>query len=340
MKAVTLSGPGRTEYKGLEDLVLDKPGWVRIRVRSVGLCGSDIQKINSEIEPSTYLRSNILGHELAGEITEVGDRVNNVRVGDRITANPLIPCYRCQPCQRGSYGLCENLLSIGKALPGAFAEEVLVPAENVRKLKDKISFDEASLTDVVAVALHSYHLAGSPKMKNILIHGDGPVGLVCTQILKNNRNIIDVIGKHHQYPVELSGGVFIPLGAANELPPKNYDIIIECVGRRQEETLNQSARLIRPSGTIVVNGVFEVGYKGSLVYRDLFIKEATLRGSNSYGLWHGNSEFDQALGLIEQGCMDMSRIITHVLPLDRFNEGLELVNNKEKSKAIKIIYKP
>ncbi|MHA1873835.1 MAG: zinc-dependent alcohol dehydrogenase [Candidatus Heimdallarchaeaceae archaeon] len=339
MKAIMLSKPQKPELKELEDLVLDKPDWVKIKVRAVGLCGSDMQKINSSIDPSAYLKTHILGHEFSGEILEIGHQVKEIGLGDRVTASPLISCSSCLPCQEGHYQLCYNIESIGRTLPGAFSEQVLVPAKNIRRISNNITYEQAALTDLVAVAVHNYHLAGSPKGKEILIFGDGAVGLSCLQVYGQANNV-DLVGKHHKHKVEQLGGRYIDASVIRNLPDNSYDIIVETVGREQNKTLSESIRLVRPQGKIVVAGVYASRYKGQFLFRDLFYKEVLLQGSNSYGYWSGRDEFSIALELIESGRFNTSEIITHVLPLTQFLEGVRFMNEKDKSRSVRVIYKP
>ena len=340
MKAIVLIKPQNPEYKELEDLILDKEDWVKIGVKAVGLCGSDMHKINSSNEPSSYLNIHVLGHEFSGIILEKGSQVHGLDLGERVTASPLIPCGSCEPCKEHHSQLCDNIDSIGRTLPGAFSEQVLVPAKNIRKIIDSTSYEQACLTDVIAVAVHNYHLAGSPIRKNVLIIGDGAVGLSCLQVYAEHKNIIDVIGKHHKPKIESLNGTYIDISQINNLQNNQYDIIIETVGRAQEETIAQSIRLIKPQGRIIVAGVYESGYQGNILFRNLFYKEATLQGSNSYGVWNGIDEFDAALQMMENGTIQSKELITHQLPLKLFLQGVNLMNNKNESKAIKVIYIP
>lgn len=339
MKAIRIRKSKIPEYTELSDLVLDKDKWVKIRIKAVGLCGSDIQKIGSEVDPSN---TEVLGHEFSGYIKEVKGSSDNFKIGDRVTAIPLIPCYSCATCKGGSHHLCNNLNSIGKTLQGAFAEHILVPSRNVRKISERLSYEVASLTDVVAVAIHSYHLAGSPKNKDILIYGDGSVAVTCLQVYKNYGNRVTLIGKHKKN-LELSkslGAIIKEISKVDELKSNNYDVVVESVGRNQDYTIRQAIRLVKPQGRIVVTGVFENGYEGNMPFRSLFYKEANLLGSNSYPLGDDKNDFDVALEMLEKGAIDPSKIITHILPLEKFNEGIELIKKKKESGAIKIIYRP
>jgi threonine dehydrogenase-like Zn-dependent dehydrogenase len=119
-----------------------------------------------------------------------------------------------------------------------------------------------------------------------------------------------------------------------------YDIIIEAVGRKQQKTMRESIKLIKLKGKIVVTGVFEEGYEGNLPFRELFYKEVSLIGSNSYSTFQGRNEFDIALEIIENKEINLSDLITHILPLSEFEKGLNLMKNKKESGCIKVIYRP
>ena len=299
MKAIVLSKTSKPELQELEDVVLDRDDWVKIRVKAVGLCGSDMQKINSSKPPEKYLKTRILGHEFSGEISELGKKVESLDLEQRVTAIPLIPCYICLPCKEEAYQLCENIKSVGRNLPGAFSEQVLVPAKNVRKISDTTSYETACFSDVVAVVVHNYHIANSPMGKRVLIFGDGAVGLTCLQIYAKD-NHVDVVGKHNESKVGLLGGGYTHISDVKDLHDNSYVIIAETVGRNQNQTLREAIRLIKPQGKIVVAGVYESGFVGKMIFRDLFYKEATLQGSNSYGVWNGENEFDIALRMVEE----------------------------------------
>src|SRR3989344_7984255 len=177
MKAIKLLKGGAIKYCWVPNLKLKK-GFAIVKVSSAGLCGSDIQKILYDSKSRNLLKTEILGHEFSGIIEKIyPDR--RFRKGDRVVVIPLI---------------FDNTLSIinskslGKDFPGGFAEFCLVPIKNLRKIPKEISFDLASLADVVAVCIHGFHLFGSPTNKKILIIGDGAVALSTAIILMSKKN--------------------------------------------------------------------------------------------------------------------------------------------------------
>lgn len=343
MKGVLLSKKSIVEYTSLEDVLINDDVWVKIRVNAVGLCGSDVQKIFSDYDYAANGENILLGHEFSGQISEIGKKTSALEVGMRVTANPLVPCYSCPQCDSENYNLCQRVSAIGRDLAGAFAEYVLVPSKNVRPIPENMSFEVAAMTDLVAVALHSYNLAGSPDNKRILIYGDGAIGLSCLQVYKAKNNKTFMIGKHPlnlEIARNLGAAESIPLSEADSLKSDQFDVVVEAVGKKQSDTINKAISLVRPAGKVVVLGVFEKEYLGIINLRQLFYKEALLFGSNSYSIFNGKNEFDAALGMIKDGIVDFTKIITHKLPLSDFNKGLELISNKDKFGAIKVVYNP
>ncbi len=111
-------------------------------------------------------------------------------------------------------------------------------------------------------------------------------------------------------------------------------------GRKQDKTLQQAIRLTKPGGKIIVLGVFEKNFFGKILLRDLFYKEIEIIGSNSYGFFNGKNEFAMAISLLRKLKTRFSKIITHIIPLKNFKEGLNLIKDKKDSGVIKIILKP
>ena len=311
--------------------------WARIEVKFVGLCGSDIHryKIDEEI-----FKNKILGHEFTGIISKIENNRYGLKKGMEITVIPLVYCGQCDFCRQGKFNHCKNLKSIGKEIPGAFSKEVFVPIRNIRRLPKEINLKLGTLIDPIAVAIHTYHKIKKKQQKNILIVGDGTIGLCCLNIFSRT-NCVDVIGKH-KYNLSLCSS----LGARNvyksgnikSIPINSYDVIIECVGGAQSETLNESVRLLKPSGTILVLGVFKKKYMGELNYRNLFYKEGTLLGVNSYCIFRGQNEFDLAIKELKENYKCYKDIITHVFPLSNLNMALNYIKERDNHNIIKPIF--
>ena len=335
MKAIIFNKEKKPTYVDIKEPEINKLNMVKIRVDSSGLCGSDIHRIKND-----NLENRILGHEFSGTVEEIGSSVSTINIGDRIVAIPFIPCYECKPCVDEEYALCYNLEAAGKTVQGAFAEKIIMPGKNLIRIKETMSSDIAALTDVVAVALHVYNLANKPNNKEILIIGDGTIGISNLQLFKYHNNNITVIGKNNGVHVTSNGGKYVPSNSINDLPNNYFDVIVECVGGKQESTLNESIRLIKPKGKIIIDGVFKKGYTPGINARELFYKEAILQGSNSYSISINNNEFLDALNLIEKGVIDVNKLISYRLHLSKFQEGLNMFQDKERYNTLKIIFNP
>ena len=336
MKAILFDSDRRPNYAEIVNPDLESSNGVRVSVKSVGLCGSDIHRINSDSD----LEGKVLGHEISGLVTDLGIGVDKDLYHKRVVVVPFIPCNVCERCLDEDYALCTDLVGFGRGINGGFADEVVVPKTNVHAFSDNLSFDAAALTDVYAVALHAYNLSDRPRNKDVLIYGNGPIGIACLQLFSIYDNKVSVIGRNNGQYVLRNNGAFITSKDVKQLGSNSFDVVIEAVGGSQQVTINDSITLVKPKGRIVVEGVFGEGYLGKINYRELFYKEAIIQGANSYSIATGNNEFMQALQLLEEGIVDPTKMISHTLPLSKFGEGLELFQNKGRYGAMKIIFNP
>jgi L-iditol 2-dehydrogenase len=173
---------------GVEDLRYEEsptpeagPGEVVIRVKATGICGSDIPRVNGT---AAHYYPIILGHEFSGVVAQTGDGVANVKVGDRVTAAPLIPCMKCEDCQKGNYSLCRHYKFIGSSLFGSFADYVKVPAANVIRFNSNVDFVQGAFFEPTTVALHGIKCAGYHGGEYVAILGGGTVGMFTMQWAK------------------------------------------------------------------------------------------------------------------------------------------------------------
>lgn len=154
------------------------PGTVKIHVRACGICGSDIPRA---LGTAAHFYPVVLGHEFSGEIAETGEGVTDFHIGDQVVCASLIPCYRCPDCLRGQFSLCKHYTFIGSRIQGAMADYVVVPAENVIRLKGTGTFEEAALIEPASVALHGVLKSDFHGGKNVAIVGAGTIGIFVAQ---------------------------------------------------------------------------------------------------------------------------------------------------------------
>ena len=177
MKAAVLHGKGDMRYEDIpEPDVL--PGTVKIKVMASGICGSDIPRV---LEGKAHFFPLVLGHEFSGIVTQTGEGVASLAVGDHVAGVPLVPCFDCDDCRAGNYALCKNYSFIGSRQQGSFAEYVVVPDTNAVSIDPSIPFEQGALFEPSAVALHGIRLLGPVAGKSVAVLGAGTIGYFTVQ---------------------------------------------------------------------------------------------------------------------------------------------------------------
>jgi L-iditol 2-dehydrogenase len=156
-------------------------GQVLIKVKYTGICGSDLPRVNGD---ASHFYPNILGHEFAGTIAEIGEGVQSLKVGDRVAGVPLIPCLKCEDCQKGDYSLCKHYSFVGSRQNGSFAEYVVVPEKNAVKFDESISFEQGAFFEPATVALHGLNRLDFKGGSTVAVLGGGNIGLFTMQWAK------------------------------------------------------------------------------------------------------------------------------------------------------------
>ncbi len=180
MKAGVLFAKEDLRYADIETPV-PKAGQVLVKVKYTGICGSDIPRVNGD---ACHFFPNVLGHEFSGTIAEIGEGVTSVVVGDRIAGVPLVPCLKCEDCQKGDYSLCKHYSFIGSREFGSFAEYVVMPEKNVVKFEDEVTFEQGAFFEPATVALHGLQRCDYKGGKTVAILGGGTIGLFVMQWAK------------------------------------------------------------------------------------------------------------------------------------------------------------
>lgn len=154
------------------------PGKVLVKVKYTGICGSDIPRVNGD---ACHFFPNVLGHEFSGTVEAVGAGVTSLKPGDRVAGVPLVPCMKCEDCQKGNYSLCKHYSFIGSREYGSFAEYVVVPELNAVRFDDEVSFEQGAFFEPATVALHGLQRCDYKGGKTVAILGGGTIGLLTMQ---------------------------------------------------------------------------------------------------------------------------------------------------------------
>lgn len=318
------------------------PGEVKIKVEVAGICGSDLHILHGNI--GIPMRPPfIVGHEFSGVVEAVGDGIAKWEKGDRVTAeNTRTSCEDCIYCRTGNYNLCSNRLATGYAFNGAFTDYCVVPKNRVHSLPDNVDFITGALSDPSACAFHAVQeLTGIGAGENVLITGPGPMGLFSLQYAKANGAQVLVTGKTQDrkrldLAKDLGADFVIDIdaegmenGIKKFLNGESIDIFLECSGK--QSALEAGLQLLRRQGKYTQIGIFGTPVMldvDQFVYKEI---KATGSFSQKYSAWV------EAIKLASLGKIMALPLVSHVLPLDRWEEGFRLFKSGE---ATKVVFKP
>ena len=261
MKAARKTADGRFEIAEVDEPVLPADDWVKARVRMAGICGTDLRHWEKAEEE---LHCCIMGHELAGEVVEIGPAVERVAIGDRVLIESVLGCGHCEWCRVQQYNRCPDLYPTRRAsVSRAYAEYVIGPQHKFHRLPDDMGLDDAALLDTYAVALHAQHLSGLTIGSRVAIIGAGPIGLGQLMLAKASGATVTIIDKmpHALALAERLGadrtvhsGEADPYAVVRAMTDdRGADIVFECAGgESMPETLPLATRLVRRGGTVVI----------------------------------------------------------------------------------------
>ncbi len=300
-------------------------GEVGIAVKDVGICGSDMHFFNGDAQkifPNAL--PFILGHECGGVIYEVGEGVEGLREGDRVTVEPGVPCGNCEFCRSGRYNLCKKVRFL--ATPpynGGLQKYISYPAHMVYRLPENMSTMEGALLEPLSVGLHAARRGEVMLGSSITILGGGCIGL-CTLLaakaLGAGRCIVaDIVDSHLEKALELGATDVVHSGRENAVEKiaeltngEGTDVVFETAGIAA--TAAQTGYIVKRGGTIVMVGnIFgDVPFS----FRNIYVKEAQVRGVFRY-----HSTYPTAIEAVASGKIDISRIVTGVFDFEHASEG-------------------
>lgn len=325
----------------IEEREIPKPkeDEVLVRIKSVGVCGSDIHYYNEgKIGSFVVEKPLILGHECAGEVVEVGSKVKTLKVGDRVALEPGIPCRRCLYCKTGRYNLCPDVVFMATPpIDGAFAEYVVHPEDFTFKLPDDISFDEGALIEPLSVGIYSAERAMIRPGDTVLIFGAGPIGLVTLQAVKaygaEQVFIVDINDFRLSKAKELGADLIINSKSEKmeDYIKVGVDVVFEASGN--SSVISQTTKFAKRGGKVVFIGLASDDYIG------ININEVSSKELDLLGIFRYANVYKKSIDLLAKGKIDLKTLITHHFSLEKTQEALEFAD-KNKDKCIKVIVNP
>jgi len=312
---------------------------VLIKVKCCAICGTDPHIYKGRFPSPLPL---VLGHEFSGEVAETGSAVTSVNVGDKVTADINISCGTCYYCRMGQKLFCKDIVQLGVHIHGAFAEYVKVPASNVYKLPDEMTWEEGAYVEPLACAINGQERANIRLGSTVAIIGAGPMGLAHAILARLNGASKVIITEMNQTRLQKARdlGVDHVIDASKMDSTKaiyeltngvGADVVFEAVG--SVPTYKQAFEVVRKGGTLVAYGAAPANATIDIKPFDIYSKELTIVGSyaGTYERWI------KAINMISSKRFVPGDIISKVIPLEQVVEGiLEAEGNKD---TIKIIVK-
>ena len=319
------------------------PGQVLIRVKAAALCGTDIHifEWNPWAQNAGIVLPTIMGHECCGDIVTVGAGVAGLRPGQKVACETHVPCGACYQCLNGEQHICANLKLFGIHMNGCFAEYAVIPAVCAHPIPDDISYEAGAVMEPLGTAVRAAHemqVAGS----NVAVLGCGPIGLFAVAAAA-------CMGAAKIFATDISPArreIAKAMGATAVLDPLTQDVaqivrqatkgcgvdvVMEASG--SVDALKGSFQFLRKGGRMAL-----IGLPGKMAEldlgREIIFKEAKIVGI------HGRRMFEtwtQMENLLASGKLDVNPVITHVLPLQEWEKGIELAKSGQ---ACKVIYRP
>ncbi|MFW9879792.1 MAG: zinc-binding dehydrogenase [Candidatus Thorarchaeota archaeon] len=297
-----------------------------VKVHYCGICGTDISHFKYKI----YQNPIILGHEIVGEIVELGENISEVKIGDKVC------------CINVSFYVGEGeLKGLGIFSDGGFAEFVKVPRISLFQIPANVSMRDAVMMETFALAMRAFKLSRIENNENIIIFGGGNVGLTILRalLIEKNPNYVIVVEPH-----EFLRNKAIEMGATDAVPPGRPkakkilrklgppSFIFDCVGN--EQTLSDAIFFIKKGGTILLEGM----YKGSVSIRVFMInnKEVTLKGC----LGHDREDILAAIDMFAKNKINANEFISEIIHLEDMQKAFERYLEPEGRNFIKIIVEP
>jgi 2-desacetyl-2-hydroxyethyl bacteriochlorophyllide A dehydrogenase len=333
MKAAVLQKVRDIRIEDLPDLEI-KNNEVLVKIYSCGICGTDFHVYTGERKVQLPL---IQGHEIAGEVVQVGKDVSNKLLNKRVAIEPNFSCGKCFFCKIGRHNLCENKLTLGLTIPGGFSEYVALPQEYIWEISDKISYDDGALIEPLTVGFHAIERANVGLGQKVVIFGLGIIGLSIVQFAKlAGAKICAVDLLEERLELAKKFGADITFNASAKEPSdlaeaiKNWgngyiDCVFEAVGvpKVQEMAID----IVRPGGKFIVVG--QSGIPMKLSSLNATRKEIDILGSIACLF-----DFPTVIDFLNRGLLITKPLITHKFSLNNVEEAYNKIQNKE---AIKVM---
>ena len=328
--------------EGVSVVELDTPAPVNptdvvIRVRACGMCGTDLAILEGRHPAKPPV---ILGHECAGEVSQVGNGVTSVAVGDHVVVDPNLRCGVCRYCRSDRPNLCETLVSIGEDINGGFATHMLAPEKAIYKIPSRMDWRTAALTEPFSCIINGFLRARVRPSDTAVVYGAGPMGLFWVSLLRRAgaRKIMSVEIAEKRREAAKKVGADVTINPSTEDPVKRVldetnglgaDVGVEVIGKI--ETVEAAIHSSAHGGRVVIQGTCRPEASAKFSPFDIMRYEKDILGSHTQA-----ASFRTAIDLLDAGFVPVDVIVTHLIPLRQIDRAFSLNKTGEAVKTVVI----
>lgn len=311
---------------------------VLVKVEYCGICGTDLHILHDTFP---YNPPVIIGHEFSGVIVDKGENVSSLlNVGDSVAVQGSTKktCGHCIYCKTGNYMLCSERLGMGHGVNGGFTKYVNVREDMIYKAGDSVNLQKLALAEPLACAVQAVEeFVNIHSSDTVLVSGPGPIGLLCTAILKNKGCTVIFAGtsadeKRLEIAEQLGSDYVVDISNTNlealvkKVTDHGVDAAFECAGH--PSSVSTCINCLKPKGNLLQVGITSGDIK--IDYSKIVLKNLAIYGS----LAHSMTSWEKALKFIEKDSLSLDPIITHVLPLEDWEDGFNLCESKNCGKVL------
>ncbi len=336
MKAIELAKIGKL-IQVEKDVPVPEEGEVLIKIKACGICGSDIPRV---FTTGSYHFPTVLGHEFAGEVTDLGKGVSEDWLNKKVAVFPLLPCNECEFCESGYYAQCRNYNYFGSRTDGGFEEYLAVPLFNLVLLEQHVSWEEGAMLEPATVAQHVINKADVTLGDTVAIYGAGPIGLIAAQWAQINGAgkviLLDIDESKVKFAQQLGfeyvchtitedGPAYIEKVANGKLA----DVVVEATGA--STAFDQCVQSIKTFGRVVLLGNPHSDMSLSKKNYDVFMrKEGTISGIfNSVYKHYPKNEWEVTARAIADGKLQLKQLVTHRVQLEELISAFDMIHEKK-----------
>lgn len=324
------------------DIPKPGPDQVLVKIKKIGICGSDIHVYHGTHPYTSYPVTQ--GHEVSGQIVELGEYVKEFSVGQKVTIEPQVFCGRCYPCLHGKYNLCEHLKVMGFQTTGTASEYFAVDASKVTPIPENMTYGEGAMLEPLAVTIHAARRFPDVKGARAVVLGCGPIGILLIQSLKamgaSEVLATDISDMRLDLAKQMGADHVVntrekDFGEAlvEAYGPDKADVIYECAG--SDITMEQAIQNARKGSTIILVAVF--GKRASVDLAKLNDSELDLNTSMMYR----HEDYMDAIRFVNEGKIQLKPLQTAHFAFADYQAAYEYIdNNREKTMKVIIDVDP